>query len=234
MILALDFDGVMHPAPKLHEVRTQSNYVFCRQPLLEGWLREYPHVEVIISSSWREQHPLDEMQSYFSDDLQHRIIDATPVARKILGHKWMRTPTEIEQSRYVRQFEIERWMAQHAPGRPWVALDDEDQLFEPGCPNLILVDPKTGLKPGTIFRLTQRISKPRNAAELDAIVRRRRIGVNQREMIACGDIPQPWRHQFEQALVGSAVLPTEFGVCGSLRDWQDFLAGRRLVQPVFD
>lgn len=66
MFSFLDFDGTKHPVKSLTEPK------FCRLELFENWLRKWSCIEVVISSSWREQHPIDEMQSYFSEDLQAR------------------------------------------------------------------------------------------------------------------------------------------------------------------
>src|SRR5665811_2061019 len=71
MILFLDFDGVMHPV-------NQTN-IFCREEHLARVLRDFPGVEVVISSSWRETHTLKNMQTFFLTDLRSRIIGVTPV-----------------------------------------------------------------------------------------------------------------------------------------------------------
>ncbi len=145
MIIALDFDGVLHPRS------THNEPVFCRLPLLEQWMRANQHVDVIISSSWREAHPLDEMKSYFSGDLQHRILGTTPISDRLLGRRWVRTPSELAASKFARQYEIEAWMKGTAnPGRKWVALDDEPRLFEPGCQNLVLCNHETGLSSASL------------------------------------------------------------------------------------
>lgn len=90
-----------------------------------------------------------------TSEIKCRIVGATPIADRLLGKPCSRTPVEVEQSKYERQFEIEHWMAQHAPGRQWLALDDDERLFAPNCPNLVLVDPRMGIRPGTMFRLTK-------------------------------------------------------------------------------
>lgn len=72
MIVFLDFDGVLHPAG------CQVDKLFCRIELLEAWRRRQPTVSVVISSSWRARHPLDEMRSYFAEDLQNRSRGVTP------------------------------------------------------------------------------------------------------------------------------------------------------------
>ncbi len=141
MILGLDFDGVMHPVNSTTEPK------FCRLPLLEAWLREHVRVDVLITSSWREHHPLDEMQSYFAPDLQERVLGATPLAHRLFGKAWSRSVGEQERARYERQAEIEAWLEQNDCKEPWLALDDDPGLFEPQCQHLVLCDSCVGLTP---------------------------------------------------------------------------------------
>jgi hypothetical protein len=74
MILFLDFDGVTHPEPCVHE------NVFCRLHLIESVLRERElrDVQIVISSSWREHHSLDDLRQFFSEDIQGRVVGVTP------------------------------------------------------------------------------------------------------------------------------------------------------------
>jgi hypothetical protein len=140
IILALDFDGVMHP------VNTGTESKFCHLDLLEAWLRGRPSVRVLISSSWREEHPLDELVSFFSEDLQRRIAGVTPVYEKVIGQQWVCSNEDVATTQYRRQVEIERWIADSgATVETWVALDDEPSLFAPRCPNLVVCDPRVGL-----------------------------------------------------------------------------------------
>ena len=53
MILFLDFDGVLYPEGEDHILNGGTD--FCSLPRLETLLREFPHVGIVISSSWREQ-----------------------------------------------------------------------------------------------------------------------------------------------------------------------------------
>lgn len=46
MILFLDFDGILRP-----EVLQSSNKLLERLPFVEAVLREYPEVEIVISSA---------------------------------------------------------------------------------------------------------------------------------------------------------------------------------------
>jgi len=136
-LLFIDFDGCMHP------YGCSIDKYFCRLALLEDWLRRRPGVDVVISSSWREVHPLDEMQSFFSNDLQKRIVGATPV---IWRDSWAQYDGEPPPVRFEREAEVTRWLhGNGAPWRPWAALDDQAWLYKPLNKRLVLCDGKVGL-----------------------------------------------------------------------------------------
>ena len=109
MILFLDIDGVLHPDPPQPDQRLRS--LSC----LIAVLRDFPLVEVVISSLWREHLLLDQLRELFPADLRERIIGVTPIAERIDG--WL--PAR-------REGEILEWL--QASGRidePWLALDDQ-------------------------------------------------------------------------------------------------------------
>lgn len=140
LILGLDFDGVLHPVNSLTEPK------FCRIELLEVWLRAHPEVDVVVTSSWREIHPLAEMQSYFAEDLRCRVLGCTPFAHRFFGQASGRPPEEAMATRYERQAELEAWLeSADLPSDRWIALDDDPSLFAPGHPRLVVCDSRTGL-----------------------------------------------------------------------------------------
>ncbi|MCY1223448.1 HAD domain in Swiss Army Knife RNA repair protein [compost metagenome] len=99
--------------------------------LEEELLREFDSVDVVISSDWRLAESIEQLQRYFSADIQHRIIGATPQI----------DPGVISSNR--RQLEIQAWL--DGNGRhdaEWVALDDWPGSFEAGFARLVLTDPK--------------------------------------------------------------------------------------------
>ncbi|MFZ3000646.1 MAG: HAD domain-containing protein [Undibacterium umbellatum] len=49
MILFLDFDGVLHPEPCYDKTQ-----LFSCLPRLEAILRDFPTVQIVISSTWRK------------------------------------------------------------------------------------------------------------------------------------------------------------------------------------
>lgn len=81
MILFLDFDGVLHP--EYDGQATPADIVFCHLPRFEGVMRDYPKVEIVISSMWREQFPLAALRARFSPDIAARSIGTTPVTPRI-------------------------------------------------------------------------------------------------------------------------------------------------------
>ena len=146
MILFLDADGVLHP---------QTNYrdelLLCRLPLLEDVLRARPHVDVVVSSTWRSTRTLAELQAIFSDDIAPRIIGMTP--------DWRAVQVAAASGTYVRQAEIEAWLYAASRGwEQWLAVDDQPHLFRPFCPNLIRTNPETGLTEADCILLAQRLS----------------------------------------------------------------------------
>lgn len=136
-LLFLDFDGVMHP------VGCEIDRYFCHLALLEAWLRRRPGVGVVISSSWREVHPVSEMQSYFAQDIGSRILGATPLIRRDRRAQYGAEPPV---TRFEREVEITRWLHESgANGGSWAALDDQAWLFSPGNDRLVLCAGDVGL-----------------------------------------------------------------------------------------
>src|SRR3546814_11969797 len=61
----------------LHPDGCEIDQYFRRVPLLEQVLREFPQVQVVISSSWGQAHPLDQLREFFCEGIKPRIIDVT-------------------------------------------------------------------------------------------------------------------------------------------------------------
>jgi hypothetical protein len=146
VVLFSDFDGVVHPRPTAG--RTAG--LFCSMHLLEEVLREIPEVEVVISSSWREHHPFEEIREYFAEDLRSRVVGVT----QSLSHK--RSPAWLRA--YPRHAECIAWLQRNRlRGTYWLALDDSPEEFAPGCTQLIAVDGTEGLTPFVAGMLLQRL-----------------------------------------------------------------------------
>ena len=137
-ILFLDFDGVTHP----DSCRKES--FFCQLPLIENVLREYQHVDIVISSSWRYERRLPELQTYFSPDIRPRIIDVTPSLVRADADGWI--PTHALP--HHREWECQKWMLEHQPlNTPWLAIDDFSDWFLPDCEHLLSTQSEFGFQP---------------------------------------------------------------------------------------
>ena len=124
-IIFLDFDGVLHP---------DGIAKFSRLPILERFLFEMPDAEVVVSSTWREDHTLDQLRGFFSPPLRSRISGVTP---------------SLDDGYEIggRQKEIMSYLSNEGLSDTtcyWVALDDIAMFFEDSCQNLVLTDSSIG------------------------------------------------------------------------------------------
>lgn len=137
MMLFVDFDGVLHP-------RAPGGNLFSNLARLGAVLRDFEFVEVVITSTWREDMEFDQLQELFSPDIRPRIIGATPVVE-------IEFPAGPEGS---RQEEILLFLEQgNHKDRSWLALDDEERLFWPNCSNLIKCHTQVGFEESAESRL---------------------------------------------------------------------------------
>lgn len=129
-ILFLDFDGVTHPEP------CKKDDFFQSLPLIEDVLRRHPGVLVVLSTTWRKNHPLEELRVRFSTDMEHRVIGGTPFI-SIDERAWYPVPL----SERPRQREVQAWLHQNRTlTHPWIAIDDRPWWFESECRNLLVTD----------------------------------------------------------------------------------------------
>lgn len=147
MILFLDFDGVLHPDPCV-----DVDLLFCHLPRLESVLRDFPVVQVVISSTWRATRTLDDLRAYFSPDIAVRIIGVTP--------NWRDLPDLLDTigHTYVRQVEIEGWLrASGWSWEQWAAIDDKAYWFRPFLPNLVRCDSRFGFDENVAWKLKAKL-----------------------------------------------------------------------------
>jgi len=118
MILFLDFDGVLHPQYDGQAV--PKDVAFCHLPRFEAVMRDFPQVDIVISSTWRTQFALEGLRAWFSPDIARRIIGVTPC----LVATGLPVPPSREQ-------EILQWMSMNQrTNEPWVAVDDMEWEFK--------------------------------------------------------------------------------------------------------
>lgn len=112
-IIMLDFDGVTYP-----DNFFDANF-FCRLPLIEEVLREFPSVKIVISSAWRDHHSLEKLTSHFASDIRTRVIDTTPNGKRITND-WLPN----QKIEFERQWKCEFWMEEN---RRWGGAMDGDR-----------------------------------------------------------------------------------------------------------
>lgn len=118
MLVFLDFDGVLHP--ECPDPAMEDALQFCHLPRFEQLMREFAHIDVVISSMWRYHHSLDDLKEFFSEDIRHRIIDTTPLKERVDG-KYLNAE---------REKEILEWISLNGHHeREWLAIDDASWQF---------------------------------------------------------------------------------------------------------
>ncbi len=144
-VLFVDFDGVLHP-----EFCHESKH-FMHRDAFEAVVRAFPHIELVISSTWRLQRPLNVLKALFSEDVAARVIGTTPLYAELED-----VPDTLEG--YQREAECRSWLRQHGrAAQEWLALDDRSWNFRPFNRNVFLVDGHVGLDACAAENLIARI-----------------------------------------------------------------------------
>lgn len=131
-----DFDGVMHPG-------LAGTFIYL--PDFEDFLAQYENVGVVLSTSWREQYPIEELRALFRPSLRERVIGMTPVFGDAPG---------------VRYSEILSWIAANRFAGGWAALDDDTSLFPAFCERLVVCNPARGLRRAQLDELRVKLQLP--------------------------------------------------------------------------
>ena len=130
-VVYLDFDGVLHPSSPVMDG------LFCRSHLLEP-VFEKTNLRIVISSSWRFTHSLEQLQAKLPSHLAQHVIGMTGDA--VIG-------------KHARYQEIMNHVRQLEPGTAWRALDDSYWEFPNACKELIRCNPNTGIGPKEVAQL---------------------------------------------------------------------------------
>lgn len=141
----------MHPVSQLN--------MFCREEHLARVLRDYPNIQIVITSTWREMHTLENIQSFFLTDLRSRVIGVTPVIE-------IKDAVDVQG---IRLREINQYLeATGNQGRAWIALDDAPELFPSSCPELVLCASEYGFSDATERALRALLTQKQWTASLSA------------------------------------------------------------------
>ena len=162
-VLFLDYDGVLHPNEVYLErgrpVLRGEGELFMWLPPLIDLLRSYPHVQIVLSTSWSRVFGFERSKRALPEPLIERVVGATwhsqmgkcPYSGMRLPVSWWDEATRFEQIlRYVERARLVRW----------VAVDDQGESWSPRyTDHLILTDPNLGIAdPRALSRLHARLA----------------------------------------------------------------------------
>ena len=126
--LFLDFDGVLHPTvlSRFDEPpESLATVFFGWLPAIVDVLRTYPDVAVVVHSTWRYTHDVDELKLLLGA-LGPRVVGATPRGPRFESIEW--------------------WLQMNPSFADHRILDDDASEFpSPPPPELILCNPTTGV-----------------------------------------------------------------------------------------
>ncbi len=129
-VLFLDFDGVLNSTQSMHywrrKKRIRNGYFHDESnlcPIACSNLRElcyvFPDLQIVISSTWRKLHTIDEIRTFLADNCDIKranVIDYTPVIQTIGS---------------VRGDEIQKWLDSNAEKlgvTKFVIVDDNSDM----------------------------------------------------------------------------------------------------------
>lgn len=118
--LFYDVDGVLHP--------NDTGNLSCAN-VLTSITSQIPGLQLVMSSNWRETMDLEFFQRIFPKEIVSKTVGFTPV---------------LSAHVYRRQKEIEVFATYFGITR-FICLDDQERLYEPGWPNLHLIERSRGL-----------------------------------------------------------------------------------------
>lgn len=116
----LDYDGVLHPNEAYMTkqgvvLRCDGYNLFEYAEVLANLLEPYPHVKIVLSTSWVWALSFAEAKKRLPARLQERIIGATWHSRMDERHVW---------TEYTRYEQINTYISRHQITN-WVAIDDD-------------------------------------------------------------------------------------------------------------
>ena len=156
-ILYLDFDGVLHHtnvfwgADKGFFLRAPERYVlFQHVGLLEELLAPYPHIRIVLSTSWVRgpNGSYEVARGRLTPALQERVLDRTHWDED--ANPFAVIPRGLQVTRDVKQREPLKWLA----------IDDDEDGWGTSRPHLVLAHQYEGISEnGVLAKLRQQLAK---------------------------------------------------------------------------
>lgn len=195
-ILSVDFDGVLHPTTEGAQRRVAVPHFGWVQHL-EQLLASHPEVMLLIHSTWRHTHDLEELRLLLGDTLGPRVVAAAPAG----DSRWRA---------------IQEWAGEQTYEFDLLILDDQPDEFPETMPFLLIAcDPSAGLSDPWVQRsIKQWLEQPQSRGIHDEHgFPRKRADVDLEGAPATRDFLE--RHRAMWPSISSSVPP----------GWDDQIAG---------
>jgi hypothetical protein len=156
--LFVDYDGTLHRGHavlgKNGEVSLDSGQpLFEYAPLLAQMLEPYPSVQIVLTTSWLDTLPFEQVISYLPSELARRVVDTTQRIKPRFGY----LKDGSARTYVIRSYVVGKRL------KNWLAIDDSLYgAFHLGTdmldlsPHLVLLDSQRGIADAEAQR---RISK---------------------------------------------------------------------------
>jgi hypothetical protein len=139
-IVFLDIDGVLNNTMYWHQAKEQKETrhdIDVRNVLELNKLTDNSDVAVVISSTWRLSHTVDEIRNILNEyKFKGNIIDKT---------------VRFRENGIVRGNEIHEWVIRNDVTQ-YVILDDDSDMLLWQAPHFIKVDGYVGLTPTNVYK----------------------------------------------------------------------------------
>ena len=114
--LFLDFDGTLHVGHALIDAQNQISLnsghpLFEFASLLVEMLAPYPAVEIVLTTSWLQILPLEEVVAYLPSELADRVVGTTKDIRPRLGELKSGTDRTAAIASYAYGKHLRNWLA---------------------------------------------------------------------------------------------------------------------------
>lgn len=135
-VIFLDIDGVLH-----RNENSSLEFIGNFELLMKG----VKNTSICFSTDWRLFYSFEELKGYFSPEVQEKIVGCTPEFTR-------------RYSEYERLDEIRAWLSEHGlRNKTFVAIDDNESLFEPGFDRLIKTRKSRGLSDEELSRVIEEV-----------------------------------------------------------------------------
>jgi len=134
-VLFIDIDGVLHPTgdTAIANEPASSDTLFCWLPTLASALMSHADVSIVVHSTWRYMYKIDELRDIL-ESLAPRVLGTTPLGPRYESIQW--------------------WLHLNPSFTNYRILDDDASEFPaPPPPELILCDPRQGVRDPRVLSL---------------------------------------------------------------------------------